>query len=119
MATFETVDAYVESLPPGIREQLAAVRAVIRDAAPGTSEAISYGIPARMLDGRYVVYFAGWKRHISIYPIPGGDAALDAAMGPYLSGKGTLRFPMGKPIPLDLIARVTARLLGQRMDGSR
>ena len=116
MPTFATVDEYIASFPDEIRPTLEAVRRTMRDAAPGTEEAISYGIPTLKLEGRYVAYFSGWKRHLSVYPIPSGDDALTAELAPYREGAGTLRFPYAKPIPLDLIGRVTARLLEQRLE---
>ena len=116
MAKFATVDEYVASFPDDVRATLEAVRRTMREAAPGTEESISYGIPTLKLEGRYVAYFSGWKEHLSVYPIPSGDAALTAELAPYREGAGTLRFPYAQPIPLDLIARVTARLLEQRRE---
>jgi len=111
VAKFETVDAYIASFPPDTRRTLEAIRAAIRAAAPGTEEKISYDIPTYLLDGERVVYFAGWKHHISVYPIPAADAELDAALAPYKAARGTLRFPLGKPVPIDLIGTVAATLL--------
>ena len=111
MAKFETVEAYIASFPPDVRRTLEAVRATMRQATPGTEEKISYDIPTYTLNGERVVYFAGWKRHISVYPIPGGDAAFDAELAPYKAARGTLRFPLDKPIPLELIRRVAGQLL--------
>jgi len=109
-----TVDEYIASFPPDMQAVLETVRAAIRAAAPGTEERISYGIPTFTLDGRYVVYFSGWKRHVAVYPVPGGDAVLTRELAPYRAGKGTLRFPLDRPMPLELIGRVAARLLEQR-----
>jgi uncharacterized protein YdhG (YjbR/CyaY superfamily) len=105
-----SVDAYIGSYPPEVQPILHEVRRTIRRAIPDAEEAISYGIPTFTLGGRYVVYFAGWKGHVSIYPVPGGDEAFEREIAPYRSGKGTLRFPLGRPIPYELIARL-ARLL--------
>lgn len=118
MPPHTTVDEYIASFPPDVQRTLTDVRAAIRAAAPGTGERISYGIPTFTLDGRYVVYFSGWKRHISVYPIPdvGADAELARRIAPYESGKGTLKFPLDKPMPLELISAVAARLLQQRRD---
>ena len=116
MAKFETVDAYIASFQADARPTLEAVRAAIRAGAPGTDETISYDIPTYKLDGERVVYFAGWKHHISVYPIPGGDAALDAELGPYKAARGTLRFPLDKHVPLELIGRVAASLLQHKRD---
>ena len=65
----------------------------------------------------YVVYFSGWKRHVSVYPIPdtSGDAALERELKPFIAGKGTLKFALDKPLPIELIQRVAARLLEQRL----
>ena len=113
-----TVDEYVASFPPDVQRTLEEVRAAIRAAVPGTEERISYGIPTFALDGRYVVYFSGWKRHVSVYPIPDADPDLARRIAPYQSGKGTLKFPLDKPMPLDLITAVAARLLEQRRERS-
>ena len=114
-----TVDEYIASFPPHVQRMLTVVRAAIRAAAPGTEERISYGIPTFTLDGRYVVYFSGWKRHVSVYPIPNVEADADLArrIAPYQSGKGTLKFPLDEPMPLDIIGAVARRLLEQRREG--
>jgi uncharacterized protein YdhG (YjbR/CyaY superfamily) len=120
MARFQTVDQYIDSFPDDVRPTLEAVRRTIRKAAPTTAEeGISYGIAAVSLEGRFIVWFAGWKRYISLYPIPSGDAALNAELAPYLAGRGTLKFPLGKPIPFDLIGRVTAELVRERRSAER
>jgi uncharacterized protein YdhG (YjbR/CyaY superfamily) len=113
-ATFRTVDEYIASFPDDVQEQLQGVRRAMRAAAPGTLEEISYGIPTLMLDGRYLMYFAGWKRHISVYPIPAVDAQLDKEIAPYKAGKGTLRFPLKEPIPYELIGRLVAAEMRNR-----
>jgi len=118
MPGFETVDAYIGSFPPEARERLNAVRATMREAAPDAQETISYGIPALTVNGRYLVYFASWKRHISVYPIPAGDQRLQREMAPYLSGKGTLRFSHADALPLPLISRVVRALTNQRRASS-
>jgi uncharacterized protein YdhG (YjbR/CyaY superfamily) len=116
LARFETVDAYIASFPPPVRPILEDVRAAMRRATPGTEEKISYDIPTYTLDGERVVYFAGWKRHISVYPVPRADAAFDAELAPYKAARGTLRFPLDKPMPLELIAKVAATLLQHKRD---
>jgi uncharacterized protein YdhG (YjbR/CyaY superfamily) len=116
MPRFDTVDAYIANFSPETRATLETVRQTIRAAAPGTEEAISYDIPTFTLHGRYVVYFAGWKRHISIYPVPDFEGQLAQDIAPYLSGKGTLKFPLDKPIPYDLIGEVVKLLIQQRVE---
>jgi uncharacterized protein YdhG (YjbR/CyaY superfamily) len=111
---FSSVDDYIASFPPDVQEKLAAVRDAMRRGAPGTDEAISYGIPTFKLAGRYVIYFAGWKAHISVYPIPKLDDELAETVRPYQSGKGTLKFRLDEPIPYALIERLAALALAQR-----
>jgi uncharacterized protein YdhG (YjbR/CyaY superfamily) len=119
MPTYATVDEYIAAFPPDVQRTLTEVREAIRAAAPGTEERISYGIPTFTLAGRYVVYFSGWKRHVSVYPIPDVEGHPDLAkrIAAYQSGKGTLKFPLDEPMPLDLISAVAARLLEQRRAG--
>lgn len=112
--TFRTVDEYISSFPADVQEQLQGVRDAMRAGAPGTEEAISYGIPTFMLEGRYLMYFAGWKRHISVYPIPAVDARLDREIERFKAGKGTLRFPLNEPIPYELIGRLVAAAMRNR-----
>ncbi|MFC6013357.1 iron chaperone [Nocardia lasii] len=105
-----SVDAYLAAQPAAERAVLHRIRETIQHAVPDTGEKISYAIPAATLDGRVFIYFAGWKAHVSVYPVPEGDAAFTAAIEPYNTGKGTLKFPLGEPIPYDLIAQVAVRL---------
>ena len=111
-----TIDDYIASKPPEVQPILEAVRQTLRKAVPNGDEAISYGIPTLKLDGKYVVYFAAWKVHLSIYPIPDADKALEKELAPYRAAKGTLKFPFSEPIPYDLIERVALRLLRQRLN---
>ena len=94
MAKFETVDDYIASFPEDVQETLQAVRRTIREAAPGTEETIRLRIPTFTWKGRYVVYFAGWKHHVSVYPIPSGDEALEKDSRAVRGCQGTLRFPL-------------------------
>jgi uncharacterized protein YdhG (YjbR/CyaY superfamily) len=116
---FATIDEYIASYPPDVRVILEKIRRTILAAAPGTDETISYGIPTVTLDGRYLIYFAGWKRHISVYPIPDGDAALQQDLAPYKHARGTLRFPLTKPIPYELIERVVVAAMRARAANAR
>lgn len=114
MAKFESMDAYIASFPPDVQLELESVRQAIHRAVPGSEEAISYDIGAFRLNGRSYLGLAGWKRHISIYPIPDADEALDRELTPHKSGRGTLQFPLSKPMPLELVGRVAALLAEQR-----
>ena len=106
-----SVSAYIAAQPPPARATLRRVRSVLRKALPGAEEVISYGIPAYTLEGRRVIYFAGWKKHYSIYPVTTRlIAALGDALAPYeYNGKGTIRFPLDGHVPVALITRI-ARL---------
>jgi uncharacterized protein YdhG (YjbR/CyaY superfamily) len=101
--TYNTIDEYIEVFPKDVQALLRKVRSTIKSAAPETTEGISYGIPTFYLNGKYLVYFAGFKNHISVYPAT--TAALDNVKGlsAYKVSKGTLRFPLTKPIPFHLI----------------
>ena len=78
----------------------------IRKAAPDAEETISYQIPTFTLRGKYLVYFAAYKKHIGLYPAPTGIAEFEEELSVYGAGKGTLRFPFDKPIPFDLITKI-------------
>ena len=114
VAKFETVEAYLGSFPEEVRPILEQVRATIRAAVPGAEETISYDIPTFKLDGRAVVYFAGWKHHVSVYPIPETDEDLERDLAPFRAAKGTLKFPLDQPIPYELIGRAAGLLAAQR-----
>jgi len=111
---FSSVDEYIASFPAEVRAMLEEVRRTIRAVVPAAGEKISYQIPTITLDGRPLLYFSGWKEHISLYPIPSVDEELATAIEPYRSGKGTLKFPLNKPIPYDLITRLTQAFLTAR-----
>ncbi|GAA2362275.1 hypothetical protein Cme02nite_42310 [Catellatospora methionotrophica] len=114
-ARFTTIDDYIDAFPTEVQDVLQQVRRTILAAAPAhAGQSISYGIPTITLDGRYLVYFAGWKHHVSVYPVPDGDADFEEVVAPYRAAKGTLRFPLREPIPYDVITRVTAALVAQR-----
>jgi uncharacterized protein YdhG (YjbR/CyaY superfamily) len=100
-----TIDEYIAAFPKNVQNLLKDVRRTIRKAAPESEEAISYQIPAFRFHGR-LVYFAAWKNHIGIYPLPKGDVAFRKELLPYKTGKATVRFPIDKPLPLKLIGRI-------------
>ena len=104
-----SVDEYLAGFPPETRRLLEELRALIRETVPEVTEKISYAMPTFVLDGHYLVYFAGWKKHIALYPVSAGMAKeLGEELEPYLSGKGTVQLPLGKPLPLELIRRMVA-----------
>ena len=119
-----TVDEYIAAFPRNVRAMLKQVRATIKKALPGAEEVISYKIPAFKLNGRIVLYFAGWNAHYSIYPITDRLAsAMKKELSPYeMSGKGTVRFPLSKPVPVKVvsgIAKFRAREVAERARAAR
>ncbi len=100
------VDTYIAGVPAGVQEALEAIRATIRAAVPKVGERIGYGIPSFTLEGRPLLYVAAHARHVGLYPVPTGPGPLAAELAPYVSGRGTMRLPLGAPLPLDLIRRV-------------
>jgi uncharacterized protein YdhG (YjbR/CyaY superfamily) len=95
-----TIDEYISGFPAEVRPVLEEVRRRIRAAIPQAGETISYGMPAFTLGGKDVVYFAGWKSHLAVYPVPEGGTVLAAEMAPYLAAKGTLKFPLPQAHPV-------------------
>lgn len=107
VARTATVDEYIASQPAAVRGILARVRGAIRKGMPRAEETISYRIPAYKLDGAVVLYFAGWKQHYSLYPARADlIAAFKDELAPYKIEKGTIRFPLSKPVPVKLIERI-------------
>jgi len=111
---FESVAEYIASFPADVQEALQEIRRCCHAAVPGSGEMISYGIPTITLGGKYVLYFAGWAHHISVYPVPDGDESLSTELAPYRAAKGTLKFPLRKPVPYELIGKVAAALAQER-----
>ena len=106
-STVSSIDEYIAGFPPETQKVLKGLRALIRSAAPGVTEKISYGIPMFDLNGHYLVYFGGWKKHIGFYPVTGSVAkAFKEELKPYKSGKGSVQFPLAQPMPKDLIRRI-------------
>ena len=104
---FKSVDEYIASQPEAVQDVLKRVRATIRKALPQAEEVISYKIPAYKIGGRVVIFFAGWKQQYSLYPAIGKlVAAFKSDLAPYEVSKGTIRFPLSKPVPVKLIARI-------------
>lgn len=103
---FKTVDQYISTFPKDAQAILEEVRRIIRTEAPEAEEGISYNIPAFQLGGKYPLYFAGYKAHIGIYPVPSGTDEFNKKLAPYVAGKGTIRFPLGRPLPVDLLKEI-------------
>ncbi|HLI34133.1 MAG TPA: DUF1801 domain-containing protein [Terriglobia bacterium] len=104
---FKSVDEYIASQPQAAQDVLQRVRSAIRKAVPGAEEVISYQIPAYKLHGDRLIFFAGWKEHYSLYPATDRVVAVfKRDLAPYKVSKGTIRFPLSKPVPVKLIERI-------------
>lgn len=100
-----TIDEYTALFPPDVRAILERLRATIRQAAPEAKEKISYGIPTFTLHGN-LIHFAAYKNHIGLYPGATAIERFQDALAPYETSKGTIRFPLDAPLPLELIKRI-------------
>lgn len=104
----DTIDEYIATYPPEVQVLLEGVRKAIQQAAPDAEEAISYAIPTFKLHGKNLVHFAAFKNHIGFYAAPTGHEAFREELSQYKQGKGSVQFPLDKPMPLDLIKRIVA-----------
>jgi len=105
-STATSIDEYIAELPPETQKVLEELRALIKAAAPDATETISYAMPTFDLNGHHLVHFAGYQKHIGFYPAPSGIEAFREELKPFKSGKGSARFPLGRPLPTDLIRRI-------------
>lgn len=111
-----TIEEYIRTFPPAIQIILENIRQAIHLAAPDARETISYGIPTFKLNNKRLVYFAGWKHHISLYPTPAGDAAFQQKIAPYKKAKSTLQFPLDQSIPYELVQEVVTLLVKEHAE---
>lgn len=101
----ESVDEYIQQFSPDVQAILREIRAVIRAAAPDAEERISYMMPTYTMK-KNLVHFAAFKKHIGLYPTPSGTERFEEELSAYVRGKGSVRFPLDAPMPLDLIRRI-------------
>jgi len=106
MKTPSDIDEYIAGFPPAVRKTLQILRQTIRKTAPNAEEAISYQIPTFVLNGSSLVHFAAFKNHIGLYPRKTTLAKFKKELSRYEQAKGTIRFPLEKPLPLGLITRI-------------
>ena len=103
---FKTIDEYIGTFPEDVQHILEQMRQTIRDAAPDAVETIKYQIPTFTLNGN-LVHFAAFKNHIGFYPTPSGIEAFRKELSHYKGAKGSVQFPLDKPIPYDLVKKIT------------
>lgn len=107
VANPKSIDDYIGNFPDDVQKILQEVRTVIKNVAPEAVETISYDMPTFNLNGTYLVYFAGWKKHVALYPVTGKILeTLSAELSGYKGTKGSVHFPLNKPMPLDLIRKI-------------
>ncbi len=104
-AGFTSIDEYIATFPEPVQERLREMRATIKVAAPDATEKISYQMPTFFLKGN-LVHFAAFKNHIGFYPTPQGIEAFKDELSVYEGAKGSVQFPLGQPLPLELVSRI-------------
>jgi uncharacterized protein YdhG (YjbR/CyaY superfamily) len=102
------VDKYIYSFPEEVRNILLQIRQLIKDIAPDAEEGFAYQMPSYKLNGKPLVYFAGFKKHIGFYATPSGHSEFAKELSEYKQGRGSVQFPLDKPIPFDLIRQIVA-----------
>lgn len=112
------IDQYIAAFPKDIQKLLKQMRTTIRKAAPKAEEAIRYAIPTFVLNGN-LVHFAAFKNHIGFYPAPQGIEEFKKELSEYEGSKGTVKFPLDKPLPLDLIAQIVKFRVAQNLEKNK
>jgi uncharacterized protein YdhG (YjbR/CyaY superfamily) len=105
-AEISNVDEYIKTFPKETQPVLEKIRAITKEKAPESIESIAYGMPAYRTHGKPLVYFAGYKNHIGLYATPTGHEKFAKELVPYKKGRGSVQFPLNKPIPYDLISDI-------------
>lgn len=106
MTNPKTVDEYIAVFSGDVQQRLQQMRRVIKQNAPKAEESMAYGMPAYKLNGKPLVYFAGYEQHIGFYATPTGHAQFANQLARYKQGKGSVQFPLSEPLPLDLVGAI-------------
>ena len=112
----KTVDQYLAGFNGETQKRLEQLRQAIKKAAPAAEEMISYMMPAYKYLGRPLVYFAGYKNHIGFYATPNGHEAFKKELSVYKQGKGSVQFPLDKPLPLSLVTKIVKFRVKQQVE---
>jgi uncharacterized protein YdhG (YjbR/CyaY superfamily) len=115
---YSDIDGYIGTFPGNVQILLKQIRNTINQAAPEAVESISYGMPAFKTEGKPLVYFAAFKNHIGFYATPTGHKEFEKELSKYKQGKGSVQFPIDKPLPLDLIFRITEFRVRENLERS-
>jgi uncharacterized protein YdhG (YjbR/CyaY superfamily) len=111
---FTTIDEYISTFPEEVQAAHEHVRQAIHKAAPRATETMSYNMPTFDLGGKHLVFFAGWKQHISLHPVPAGDEAFQQELSHFKRAKGTIQFPLEKPILYDFVEQLVTFLMKEK-----
>ncbi|WP_332644051.1 iron chaperone [Aeromicrobium sp.] len=111
---FETVDEYIASFPSEVQVILEEVRSTIKAAIPGSGETIRYQMPCATLGDRYLIHYAGWKKHVGLYPVPVAGADLEPEIAPLRSDTDTVKLMYDRPVPRELLARIVQFIAAKR-----
>ena len=114
-APAKDIEEYIAGFPANVQKILQKIRLTIRQAAPGSEEAIKYQIPAFTLNGN-LIFFAAYKKHIGLYPAPRGAEKFKKELSAYEGGKGTVQFPLDEPVPFDLISRIVKFRVAENLE---
>ncbi len=106
MQNNRTVDSYIQVLKPEVASKLQQLRVAIKKSIPSAEDGMSYGVPALQLYGKNLLLYAAFKQHIGIYPGPATITAFKTELTGLTLAKGTIQFPLTKPLPIDLIVRI-------------
>ncbi len=115
---FKDSDEYIERSPPEVQKRLEQLRKTIHEGAPEAMEAISDGMPTFKINGN-LVHFAAFKHHIGFYPTSSRVAAFEKELLPYTHSKGSIQFPLDKPIPLDLVKKTVKFRVKESLEGRK
>jgi uncharacterized protein YdhG (YjbR/CyaY superfamily) len=116
-STAASIDEYIAGFPPETQTVLEELRALVRASAPDATETISYAMPTFDLNGRHLVHFAGYEKHVGFYPVPSGIEAFKEDLKPYKQGKGSVQLPLGQPLPTELIRRIVEFRVAENTGG--
>ncbi len=116
-STATSIDEYIAEFSVETQRALEELRALVHELAPDATETISYAIPTFDLGGKHLVHFAGYEKHVGLYPAPSGMEAFKGDLKAYKTGKGSVQFPLEEPLPVDLIRRIVAFRVAEMAPG--
>jgi len=116
MREYKDIDEYLANFSGDTRQKLDTMRQIIKEVAPEATEKISYGIPTFTLNGKNLVHFAGYERHVGFYPGSRPVKDFEKELTDYKTSKGTIQFPLDKPLPEELITKITKSCVERNLD---